>query len=299
MRVRFSFCVMPAASCAVVRTYSYLTSPSPLPFEECLLLMLIRLRLAWSFDILADTFRVDRKTASGIFIRCLVAVRACFEATIVRPVDASTLEDDCVIEYVVADGSPVTHIADSSLVQLERPHNHRMDGHSYSSYMSMHSAKVLVSIGRNAHVNFVSGGFGGAASDAQVAAASAFYDAASNGVVMFDKGGVDMREPLLQVHSRLITPSIVTGKFLSLGELTRNGEISHDRVHIERAIERIKRFAVLDGPFPSSMLYLFDEMVFVCAYLTHFMGPLIKRPSVFPPGTSLSSSSSSSSGGDD
>ena len=219
-------------------------------------------------------FCVSDTVLRTLFARCLTAVRVCFECTIARPVDAIILEDETLPVFRGLEVC-ITHIADSSLFQLERPHHHGMDKVTFSTYMAMHSAKVLLSMSPIGQVNFVSNGYGASASDHDVAAASNFYEAAAGGCVMFDKGGSEMRRPLLEQGATLVTPAFVTHKFLLVGEVGMNKRIAHARVHIERAIERVKRYRIVSQRFPSSLLHMFDDIVFVAAYLSHFMGPVI------------------------
>ena len=50
------------------------------------------------------------------------------------------------------------------------------------------------------------------------------------------------------------------------------------RIHIERAIGRIKQFRILQGTFPLSMIRLFNQVVCVCAWVTNFHPALIAPP---------------------
>ena len=57
-------------------------------------------------------------------------------------------------------------------------------------------------------------------------------------------------------------------------EVTQTKQISRARIHVERAIQRIKLFKILKF-FPLSLLHVSEQMFKVCAYLTNFQCPII------------------------
>ena len=50
------------------------------------------------------------------------------------------------------------------------------------------------------------------------------------------------------------------------------------RIHVERAIGRVKNYHILDGVIPLSVTPVTDQIFTVCSYLTHFMPPLVDKP---------------------
>ena len=57
-------------------------------------------------------------------------------------------------------------------------------------------------------------------------------------------------------------------------KLTR--KIAGHRVHVERAISRIKKFKILSHRLDFSLLASHNQIWFTCAFLTNYMPPLIK-----------------------
>ena len=47
------------------------------------------------------------------------------------------------------------------------------------------------------------------------------------------------------------------------------------RVHVERAIGRVKEFRILQGVLPSTMWDSVNEVIYVCCMLTNFNVPLV------------------------
>ena len=79
---------------------------------------------------------------------------------------------------------------------------------------------------------------------------------------MLDLRGVTLNIPPTKVKDQL-TPS----------ELTTTRRIANLRIHVERAIGRIKNFKLL-GNIPNVMARMADQIFFVCAMLANFNTPL-------------------------
>lgn len=62
-------------------------------------------------------------------------------------------------------------------------------------------------------------------------------------------------------------------------ELQRGRHIASLRIHVERAIGRIKNYGILSGVFPLTMVRLANHIVSVCAWLTNFQPVLVPPPS--------------------
>ena len=58
-------------------------------------------------------------------------------------------------------------------------------------------------------------------------------------------------------------------------EEDEKGQIASVRIHVERAIERIKNFNILRQVIPNTMAEDINKIWIVCAILTNFKGPLV------------------------
>ena len=63
---------------------------------------------------------------------------------------------------------------------------------------------------------------------------------------------------------------------LSAREVFSSEKISSVRIHIERAIQRIKTFHILDGELKLSMKEVAEQVFTVCAYLVNFQTPIVQ-----------------------
>ncbi len=57
-------------------------------------------------------------------------------------------------------------------------------------------------------------------------------------------------------------------------EMVETRRIASQRVHVERAIGRIKSYHILSD-FPNTITGVIDQVFFVCAMLTNFRKPLV------------------------
>ena len=63
---------------------------------------------------------------------------------------------------------------------------------------------------------------------------------------------------------------------LTLEEEADTRCIASVRIHVERAIERIKNYRILQGVIPISMHAQLDQTWFICCMFTNFLRPLVE-----------------------
>lgn len=69
-----------------------------------------------------------------------------------------------------------------------------------------------------------------------------------------------------------------TGKHqLSEAEVTKTRRIASVRIHVERAINRIKNYRIFKHVLPIKSRKHLDSIIFVCAGLSNLKGALIKE----------------------
>ena len=71
-----------------------------------------------------------------------------------------------------------------------------------------------------------------------------------------------------------IPPFLGSRSQLEEEEVGETRRIASVRIHVERAIERIKNFRITHF-IPSMVCPLAEEIVFVCAFLSNYMDPLV------------------------
>ena len=84
---------------------------------------------------------------------------------------------------------------------------------------------------------------------------------------------------LKDIGIELNIPPFMEGRSqLPAKEVQEGRRIASVRIHVERAIGRMKNFAILQGTFPISMSRIINQVVCVCAFLTNFMPALVPPP---------------------
>ena len=100
--------------------------------------------------------------------------------------------------------------------------------------------------------------------------------------VMADRG-FTIREKLANLGIELNLPPFMESRSqLPAEDVQRGRSIASLRIHVERAIGRMKQFNILTSVFPLKMARIANQIVTVCAYLSNFHPALVPVP-VFQP----------------
>ena len=168
-------------------------------------------------------------------------------------------------------------IIDCTEVQVQVPGNFQAQGNQYSSYKGYTSYKFLVAVAPNGAIVFVSDAFEGSISDNEIVKQSGFLNFLELGdVIMADRGFL-VDDLLNERQVQIIRPPFLgtRDKFAPQEEaLTK--DIAKHRIHVERSIERMKKFKILKHVIPFQLQPVFSQIVFVIACLVNFQQPLVK-----------------------
>ena len=90
--------------------------------------------------------------------------------------------------------------------------------------------------------------------------------------------GFTVCDRLHDIRVELNIPPFLDGqKQLPPSKVQEGRTIASVRIHVERAIGRIKTFKILRSPLPLSMARLANQIVIVCALLVNFQPVLIPK----------------------
>ena len=93
--------------------------------------------------------------------------------------------------------------------------------------------------------------------------------------VMADKGFL-IQDLLAPLGVRLnVPPLLQSNSQMPPEDVAVTKKIAQLRVHVERAIDRVKEFHILQKVLPSSIWDSINEVIFVCCMLTNFSPPLV------------------------
>lgn len=126
-------------------------------------------------------------------------------------------------------------------------------------------------------ITYISKAFGGRASDKQIVLKTKILDMIQpNEAVMVDKGFL-LEKECLQRKIQFIQPPFFSSKKkqFSRSEATDTASIAAARVHVERAIQRLKLFKILKGPIPHHLIPHIDSIMITIAAIVNLSSPII------------------------
>ena len=131
---------------------------------------------------------------------------------------------------------------------------------TFSNYKNDNTFKALIGISPDGTITFVSSLFPGSISDKALTRQSGILDLLeSEDSVMADRG-FDIEDLILR-GVRLNIPPYLKGKTqLSEKEVMVTRRIASLRIHVKRAMERIKNFHIFDKSIPVSLTYITDRI---------------------------------------
>ncbi|XP_072014153.1 LOW QUALITY PROTEIN: uncharacterized protein [Amphiura filiformis] len=245
--------------------------------EDELLMTLMKLRLNLREDDLAFRFGIGQSTVSQVLSTWLPFLQKELDAFINWPSKEATLKyyPACFHKYK----GTVRCIIDCTEIQIERPSLAASNTQVYSQYKSRPTVKCLVGITPSGAISFVSKPVGGNTSDKKIVKMSGLVDLFEPGDLCMADRGFNIQELLLHKQVRLIIPPFQrttksTSQFTEL-EDNKTKTVANARIHVERAIGRLKEFSILQGPIPLTMVDLMESALVVCSAIANLQPVLV------------------------
>ena len=245
-----------------------------LPLMEQFFMTSVRLRLGLPELDLAQRFNISQSSVSRITL------------TWINLMYHSLKEMECfppwhivkkyMPEAFKAEYPNTRIIIDATEFKVERPSSLLVQSTTFSAYKNTNTVKVLVGITPSGAVSFLSPVYEGSISDKKLVEKSGLLDKLETGdEIMADKGFV-IQDLLTPIGVRLNIPPFLDSKTQMPSEdvlLTK--KIAQLRVHVERAIGRIKEYHILCSTLPAAMWDSLNEVIYVCCMMTNFSPPLV------------------------
>ena len=170
----------------------------------------------------------------------------------------------------------VIGIIDCTEGSIEKPSLAKAQAQTYSSYKSKNTWKKLICVTPCGTVSFISKCYGGNASDRYITETCGILDKLNaHDNLMADKG-FNISDLLVFKGCKLIIPPFLKDKCrFSMRNCSRTSGIAKARIHVERAIARIKDFRILQNAIPLLMKDQLDDIFIVCAAITNLAPPLV------------------------
>ena len=241
-----------------------------------LFLTLVRLRLGLLNKDLAYRFRISTSTVAEIVNTWIQFMYLQFNR-IREPMFATRQKIQKHLPKTFKGFKNVRVILDCTEFFTEAPRNYEQQGNLYSSYKNHCTCKVLIGITPSGAVSFVSDVCEGSISDKEILKKSGLLDKLQPGdLVMVDRG-FNVRDLLLEKGADIVIPPFLAGRDkLTPEEASRTRIIAKLRIHVERVIERMKKFKILKKIVPLNTLSTFSQTVFVVGCLVNFHKPIVQ-----------------------
>ena len=167
-------------------------------------------------------------------------------------------------------------IIDATEFFVQSPTHFEEQGNMYSSYKAKCTFKVLIGIAPKGACIFVSNAYEGSISDNQLTIQSGFLDHINPGDLVMADRGFTIRDILQARGANLNIPPFLgkRSKFTAQEE-AETKKIAKGRIHVERFIERLKKFRLFQKTIPLSLKPVFSQMVFVGCCLVNFQVPTV------------------------
>jgi hypothetical protein len=138
----------------------------------------------------------------------------------------------------------------------------------------------LLGISPSGAITFISQLYDGSISDKEIVIRSGFLNKElwnENDSVMADRG-FTISDHLNTINVKLNIPSFLNGQLqLSKEDATESQTIASLRIHVERAIRRIKVFCQISNEIPLVFHGSINQLWTVTCLLCNFLPPLIKK----------------------
>ena len=138
---------------------------------------------------------------------------------------------------------------------------------TWSNYKHSNTFKQLIAISPTGTITFVSNLYSGSISDASIVKESKFIDLVEPGDDVMADRGFNIRHLLLPKRATLNIPAFSHGKQLSKKAVSKSRKIASVRIHVERAIRRMKTFKILSGIIPIKLRFLLPQITTIVAVL--------------------------------
>lgn len=156
-------------------------------------------------------------------------------------------------------------IIDCSEIKIQQPGLIVNRIYTYSVYKGTFTEKFLIGITPSGFVSSISNCYGGRSSDSFITNDCGLLELLKNwDLCLADKGFLGVKcEDII-----IVMPPILHDAWLTEEEVEKTYSVASVRIHVERAIQRIKPYGILNN-FTNALLPFIHQIVFICCVLAN------------------------------
>ena len=153
-------------------------------------------------------------------------------------------------------------IIDCTEIFSQVPSSLKSQSQTWSEYKHHNTWKALIGISPTGYITFVSKLWSGRVSDKEITAKSDILEHLEDGDNLMADRGFDISDILPAGVTLNIPPFKCSRPQLTAQEVEDTARIASVRIHVERAIGRVKNFHILDGVMPLTLQPLLNQIFF-------------------------------------
>ncbi|XP_065054824.1 uncharacterized protein LOC135683491 [Rhopilema esculentum] len=240
----------------------------PLTHLEEFILVLMRLKVGLFIDDLAGRFGISSSQVSKIFTTWI-----CFLyhelPLLFKPPSQEVVRQAMLAQF--KDFPTTRLIIHCTEIFAEVPSSMKAQSQTWSEYKHHNTWKVLIGISPSGLITFVSKLWSGKVSDKEITLKSGVLALFEDGDNLMADRGFDVKDIPPPGVTLNIPPFKGTQAQLTANKTEETDRIASVRIHVERAIGRVKNYHILDGVLPLSLHSTANQIFTVCCLLTNFL----------------------------
>ena len=248
------------------------------PIEDQLFITLQKLRLNYNFQDLAVRYSLSVTSIRNIFFTFIHVLHESLYQFFYC--DAENLPS----VHKVKECSPIANdfpncrfLLDCTEVYIETPRKSmEIVKQTYSSYKKAQTAKALIAVSPNGIICFCSDLFPGSYSDKMIVEKSGICNLLKPGDLIIADKGFLIRDILPKGVLLNLPPFLMNPQFTEQ-ETRYTTQIARARIHVERAIGRIKNFQIFNNDIAHNFRPFLSKIFQVCILLVNFQTPVINE----------------------
>lgn len=250
-----------------------ISSKCMLDIHDKVVMTMMMLKHALTFDFLSHLFGCSPTTCSTAIRSTITSIASDIQGCMHW---SSKEEIQNNMPMCFEHFSKTRVVLDCTEISISTPKCLRCNISTYSHYKKCHTIKYMVGVSPGGIITFLSRGYGGRASDKAIFDQSEIVNLLTpDDHIMVDKGFLIERscEPH---HITIIRPPFLRKESqFSKEDALKTKKIAAARVHVERAIQRIKLFKVLSQRMPWHLVPHADHILIIASALCNLSAPIL------------------------